>query len=59
MKIKLSTPGVDAADPNCVECGGNGYRWNGLVCYCVPGAVDEVIICPPPREAKSRETGDA
>jgi len=44
MSIKISAPDVESARPDCPDCFGNGYRWDGMVCDCVPRAVNEVII---------------
>lgn len=44
MSIKISTPNVKSANPDCPDCYGNGYRWDNLVCNCVQNVVNEVVI---------------
>lgn len=54
MSMKISTPNAESANPNCPDCYGNGYRWDGMICDCVPGAVNEVVIVDDGRKIAER-----
>lgn len=44
MSIEISVHNVESANPDCPDCQGNGYRWDGMICDCVLSAVNEVVI---------------